>query len=61
MKADHVVIKFDVAPNRFLCERCGDSVAMPFDCSLDYLSGCAGVFMGLHKDCEAHKEGEGGE
>ena len=52
MDYDWLVIKYDVQPNVFLCERCNMTYAFSTPCSFKMLDSMMTAFISDHKKCK---------
>jgi hypothetical protein len=51
-EVEWVFLKYDVQPNLFVCERCGDSFPIKTPCSAKMMIAVGDAFMKQHKHCK---------
>jgi len=62
IKNEWVVLKYDVQPNEFVCERCGDKQVMPQgSIRFSMFEAIGNAFMKIHKKCKPKPQADSAE
>lgn len=55
-KYDWIVLKYDVTPNQWICERCGEKITSPAPCKIDTAIEMSKGFLKVHKKCKEKED-----